>query len=166
MKVLGLFLYFHLSDEFKGSFLFNLSGDVLGLLDKNGAVEQISHFAGAIKSLLKNKVVVRPSLGVNYIDLSRVVSAIPTSSGQGEYKKGALIYKSIKGISVIKGGVAEKAGLKEGDIIISVEGMEINEKNNLTDIIQQFIAGDKISITYLRNDKESEVEVELGEIRQ
>ena len=38
-----------LGEKFKGAFLFNLSGDIIGLSDKNGAIEPISHFTGAIR---------------------------------------------------------------------------------------------------------------------
>ncbi len=152
-----------LGEKFKGSFLFNLSGDIIGLSDKNGAVEPIYHFTGAIKSLLKNKSVNRPGLGVNYIDLSKLVGAVSASAGQGEYREGALIHRNTGGISTVRGGAGELAGLKEGDIIISVEGIEINNENNLTDIIQRFTAGDKVGIVYLRGGKEREVEIKLGE---
>lgn len=147
-----------LGKEFAGSFLFNLSGDVIGLIDKNGAVWPISHFSSAIKSLFQDGVVKRPSLGVNYIDLSRLVSE------KNSYKNGALIYKSAKGIAVVKGGAADGSGLAAGDIIVSVDGQEINEGNNLTDVIQSFLAGDRINIVYLRDGEEKEVEVELGEV--
>lgn len=152
-----------LGKKFKGSFLFNLSGDIIGLSDKNGAVEPIYHFTGAIKSLLKNRNIKRPGLGVNYVDLSKLVGAIPKKSGQGEYGKGALIYKNAKGISVVRGSAGESAGLKDGDIIISVEGITIDDKNSLTNIIQQFMAGDKVNIVYLRGGKEREAEATLGE---
>ncbi len=152
-----------LGEKFKGSFLFNLSGDIIGLSDKNGAVEPIYHFTGAIKSLLKNKDIKRPGLGVNYIDLSKLVGAISAGVGQGERGKGALIYKNADGISAVKGGAGELAGLREGDIITSVEGVEIDNDNNLADVVQRFMVGDNAVIIYLRGGKEREVEVKLGE---
>lgn len=151
----------NLTPEFSSLILFNLSGDVVGLSLGKGIVEPIYHFTGAIQSLLKNKVVKRPSLGVNYVDLSSLVSAIPTSSGQASHEKGALIYRSSQGISVLKNSAAQIAGLKEGDIIISVDGREINQENNLTEVIQSFMSGDKVNITYLRDGKESQVELSL-----
>lgn len=152
-----------LGEKFKGSFLFNLSGDVIGLSDKNGEVEPIYHFTGAIKSLLKNKNIKRPGLGVNYVDLSKLVGAIPKSSGQGWRGTGALIYKNIKGVSVVRGSAGDLAGIKEGDIIISVEGTAIDGKNSLTDVIQRFVAGDNVDIVYSRGNKKTEMEVKLGE---
>ena len=143
----------------KEAVLFDLTGRIIGLLDSEGKVRPISHFQSAIKSLLKNRDVKRPSLGVNYLDLSLLAKE------NNKYKKGALIYKGASGISVIKNSPAGKAGLKEGDIIIQVDNTEINENNNLTSVIQGYSAGDKINIDYLRAGEKLEVGVELGEIK-
>jgi len=145
--------------EFRGSTLFNLAGEVVGLIDNQGRKVPINQLESAISSLLKNKEIKRASLGVNYIDLSRLLGE------EAEHDKGAIIYKNAKGIAVVKKSVASLAGLKEGDIIISVEAVKIDKNNNLTDVIQQFIAGDKVNIVYLRDGEEKEVEVELGEVK-
>lgn len=150
------------SKDFSGKFIFNLSGEVVGALDNSGKIKPISHLEGAISSLLKNKGISRPSLGVNYVDLSRLVSA-RAENNSGQYKNGALIHKNLAGISIIKGSAAAKAGLKEGDIIISIEGTTLDYSNNLTDAIQRFAAGSLVDIVYLRDGKEMEVSVELGE---
>ncbi|MBI4812440.1 serine protease [Candidatus Falkowbacteria bacterium] len=157
-----------LSKEFAGSVLFNLAGDIVGLSDKE-AVEPISHLDSAIKSLLGSGEVKRPTLGINYIDLSRLARITRTNSeaavGLRQNEKGAIIHQNVNGVAVIKGSPAYSAGLKEGDIILSVNNIEINEDNNLTDIIQGFQAGDKINVIYSRKGEEKEVEVELGEAR-
>ncbi len=153
-----------LSEKFSDSFLFNLSGDIVGLSDNRGEVEVITHFSGAINSLLKNKTIMRPSLGVNYIDLSKLVNAMPNTVDQDKFEQGALIYKNTNGISVVKYSSAEKAGLKDGDIIISIDGIEINKNNNLTNIVQRYIAGENINIVYLRDGEEKDVDIKLGEV--
>ncbi|MEA3463875.1 MAG: PDZ domain-containing protein [Patescibacteria group bacterium] len=151
--------------EFNGSVLFNLSGDVIGLINDQGEIKLIYCFTSAVKSLLKYEEVRRASLGVNYIDLSQLVKAGATDLLRNGYDKGAIIYQDNKGIAVVKNSAADLAGLKEGDIIISADNIEINKGNNLTDVIQQFIAGDKVRIIYWRNGEKGEVEVELGEVR-
>ena len=139
--------------------IFDLGGKIIGLADSQGKIRPISHFQAAIKSLLKDRGIKRPSLGVNYLDLSLLAKE------NNKYKKGALIYKGGSGVSVIKNSSAEIAGLKEGDIVIQVDNTEINENNNLTNVIQNYLAGDKINIDYLRGEERREVEVELGEIK-
>ena len=152
-------------EEFNGSVLFNLSGDVAGLINDQGEIKLIHYFTSAIKSLLRYEEVRRASLGVNYIDLSQLVKAGATDLPRNGYGKGAIIYQDDKGIAAVKGAAADLAGLKEGDIIISADNIEINKDNNLTDIIQQFMAGDKVRIIYWRDGEKGEVEVELGEIK-
>lgn len=139
-------------DEFIGSALFNLSGDIIGVVNGKNEIEPISHLQSAINSLLKNKEISRANLGVNYVNLSDLINY---------NNKGALIYKDSMGIAVVKKSSADLAGLKEGDIIISVDGIEINKDNDLINIIQWHGAGDKVNIIYLRDGERGEVEVEL-----
>ncbi|MDD5290825.1 MAG: PDZ domain-containing protein [Patescibacteria group bacterium] len=143
----------------KEAVLFDLTGRIIGFLDSEGEASPISHFQSAIKSLLKDRSIKRPSFGVNYLDLSLLAKE------NNKYKNGALIYKNASGVSLIKNGPAEKAGLKEGDIIIQIDNTEINGNNNLANIIQSYSAGDKINVDYLRAGEKLEAQVELGEIK-
>lgn len=146
--------------EFKGAVIFNLAGDVLGLADGKGEIEPMAHLAVAATSLFKNKVISRPSLGLNYIDLTTLAAK---DSENNYWQKGAVIYRDAKNIAVKKGGPADKAGLKEGDIILSVDNIMLDKANDLADIIQSYAAGDKISLTIKRGGAEKEVEAVLGE---
>ncbi|MFH1523148.1 MAG: PDZ domain-containing protein [Patescibacteria group bacterium] len=147
-----------MSKEFKGASIFNLAGNVIGFVAEGGKIIPINHFKSAINSLLEFKVIKRLGLGINYIDLSTITME------DNQYKKGALIYKNTNGVDVVKNSPADVAGLKEGDIIISIDNIEINKNNDLTDILQNYLAGDKVNIIYLRENKEVEVEIELGEV--
>lgn len=161
-----IFLVDEPSEKFNGSFLFNLAGEVAGLIDNQGKIIPASQFAAAIKSLLKFKEIKRVSLGVNYVDLSELVKLSALNSVQeSEQGKGAVIYKNKQGVAIVKGGAADKAGLKEGDIITTVDNIEINKDNKLNDVIGQYIAGDKIIIAYSRDGVKKEVEVALGELK-
>ncbi len=161
-----IFLVDKPSEKFNGSFLFNLAGEVAGFIDSQGKIMPASQFAAAIKGLLKNKEVRRASLGVNYVDLSGLVKApVLNSVQEGEYDKGAVICKNKQGAAIVKGGAADKAGLKEGDIITAIDNIEINKDNKLNDAIGQYIAGDKVIIAYSRDGDKKEVEVVLGELK-
>ena len=155
----------NIPEEFKKSVLFNLAGDVIGLIDSKGEIEPIYHFTSAIESLFKHKEIRRAGLGVNYINLSDLVKISTDGLPQNGDDKGAIIYKDNKGIAVVKGSPADSAGLTEGDIIISIGNIEINKDNDLNEVIQSYLAGDKIDIVYLRNGKREEVEVVLGEAK-
>ncbi len=146
--------------KFRGAAVFNLAGDVLGLADGKGEIEPMAHLASAVNSLFKNKVIKRPSLGINYIDLAQLAAA---DAADNNWQKGAIIFKDQKGVAVKKNSPASQAGLKEGDIIISVDNVNLDNVNNLAEIIQNHAAGDKINLVILRAGNETEVEVTLGE---
>ncbi|MDE3236916.1 MAG: PDZ domain-containing protein [Bacteroidota bacterium] len=57
--------------------------------------------------------------------------------------------------AVTTGSAAEKAGLQKGDIITKINDTKIDNNNELTNIISKQEPGDKITVTYLRNNKET-----------
>jgi serine protease Do len=57
---------------------------------------------------------------------------------------------------------AEKAGLKEDDIITKVDDKKIDDPDDLTKVIRGHKAGDKVTITYLRDKKEQKTTAELS----
>ncbi len=63
--------------------------------------------------------------------------------------------------AVTENGSAIKAGLKEGDIILAVNGKNINSNSELLEAIGQYHPGDKVMINILRDDKPMDVEVLL-----
>lgn len=64
--------------------------------------------------------------------------------------------------SITKESAAEKAGLKKGDIITKIDSRKIETADDVTDAIRAHKPGDKVGITYLRDDKEQKVTAELG----
>lgn len=70
----------------------------------------------------------------------------------------------IKGVyigAVIENGSAANAGLKEGDIILSVNGRNINSNSELLESIGQYRPSDKVLISIDRNSKLMEINVVL-----
>jgi serine protease Do len=63
---------------------------------------------------------------------------------------------------VTDNSAAEKAGLKEGDIITKVNETKIERPDDLTKIVRKHKPDDKISITYYRDGKRNQTEVTLG----
>ncbi|HVZ56677.1 MAG TPA: PDZ domain-containing protein [Chitinophagaceae bacterium] len=62
---------------------------------------------------------------------------------------------------VTQESAAEKAGLKVGDIITKVDNTQIASPDDLTKAIRDHKPGDKVSITYLRDNKEQQASAEL-----
>lgn len=64
--------------------------------------------------------------------------------------------------SVNHGGPAYSAGIKVGDIILSVNGYEINKMTELRKIIYENGPGNRLKLRMIRDGKELEIEVLLG----
>ena len=66
----------------------------------------------------------------------------------------ALGMKDAKGVlvqSTVKGGAGEAAGLKEGDVILSVDGKEVNAGNELQSYIATHHPGDRVMLKVFRD---------------
>lgn len=64
--------------------------------------------------------------------------------------------------SVNKESAADKAGLKENDIITKVDDATISSPDDLSAAVKKHKPGDKVSINYLRNKKEQKTTAELS----
>ncbi len=148
-----------------GGPLLNLNGEVIGI---NTAIAQDSQgigFAipinaakGLIKSVLSSHVIKKSYLGVRYLTITPQVA----DSFGLPVKKGAYIYDdATKG--VIPGSPADKAGLRDKDIITKVNNQAVDENNGLALLLAPFVPGDNVSLTILRDDSSKTIEVTLGE---
>jgi M6 family metalloprotease-like protein len=63
--------------------------------------------------------------------------------------------------SVTSGGAAEKAGLKEGDILMKVDDKTITESTSLRSILSEKKPGDVVKLLFTRKGKEQEVRATL-----
>jgi S1-C subfamily serine protease len=156
---------------YRGAPLANSKGEVIALSIAQGETSRnmflpLSFLNNKIISiLLKESEIQRSYLGVNYIDLSKALN-VPEALAQ-KMNKGALIFsnkdESIQAVAAKS--PAEKAGLKENDIILSINDTEINQTNNLTETIQDYSVGENITLKILRKGKEQEVKVTLSKVR-
>jgi serine protease Do len=62
---------------------------------------------------------------------------------------------------ITKESAAEKAGLKEGDVISKIDDKKMEDPDDLSKIIRDHKPGDKVTVTYFRDKKEQKVTVEL-----
>ena len=106
------------------------------------------------QDLLENGYVTgRPYMGITYL----AVTDAQTAQQLGVNAYGIYV------ADVVKGGPADKAGLKVGDRIVSIDGTEVAQKTDLGTIIQQHSAGDTLSITVARGGQMQTVSLTLGE---
>ncbi|MBX5477760.1 MAG: PDZ domain-containing protein [Pyrinomonas methylaliphatogenes] len=73
--------------------------------------------------------------------------------------------RGVRVTEVIKGSPADKAGLREGDVILRYDGEVVTNTRKLTRLIQESPAEHQARLTILREGKEQEIVVTLGERR-
>jgi S1-C subfamily serine protease len=77
---------------------------------------------------------------------------------------GALVVRETLGEPpVVKGSAADKAGIKEFDIILKCQGEKITLKNPLANILQKRKISEEITLKILREGKEMTLKTKLGE---
>ncbi|MFA5076251.1 MAG: PDZ domain-containing protein [Patescibacteria group bacterium] len=144
-----------LADAPIGSPVIDDQGQVIGLVvswEKAKVILPLNNFAVLINQVLKDQQVQRIYLGVNYLDLSHLVLAADAAKEVRQLGRGALLYsnKSLNILGVRPKSPAESAGLLVGDVILKVEGEEINESQSLAQLIQGYKVGDEVSLTVWR----------------
>jgi len=70
--------------------------------------------------------------------------------------------KGAKITSISKNTAAEKAGLKEDDVITRVDETKIEDHDDLSKAVRKHKPDEKVAITYLRDGKESKTTATLG----
>lgn len=73
-------------------------------------------------------------------------------------------FSDIRGVyinDVVKGGAADKAGIKKGDVLISIENIPVNSKSEMSEILGQHSPGDKVTALVQRSGKEVTLPVTL-----
>jgi S1-C subfamily serine protease len=102
----------------------------------------------------------RPYLGIQFVSITRQLADEENLSVQA----GALVRGSDQNGSpgVQPGTPAADAGIKDGDIILSVEGKIIDDGHPLDATLTQFSPGDAVSVEILRDGQHITLEVTLG----
>lgn len=148
-----------------GGPLVNLSGEVIGMntavaTDAQGIgfAIPINDVKGMVKTLLVSGKVEKPYIGVRYISITPDVA----SEYDLSVKNGAYIVSGSGQGAIVSGSPADKAGLKEKDIITKVDGTSVDSTHPFASLVAQHSVGDKVTLTYLRDGKEATVTVTLA----
>ncbi|MFC1612754.1 S1C family serine protease [Patescibacteria group bacterium] len=151
-----------------GGPLSNLSGQVIGI---NTAVNMSGQLIGfaipinqakrIIESVKKYGKIIRPFLGVRYILLNKQIA----KENNLDVDYGALIIRGMSqtDLAVIPGSPADKADLKENDIIIEINGQKIDSDHSLAKELSNYNPKDEIELKVLHKGNEKMVKVILDE---
>lgn len=148
-----------------GGALVNADGEVIGINSAKLAASGVEGMGFAIpsntvqsivKEIMEKGYVAHPYLGITVFD--------PETAARFGYSldidKGVYIFK------LVLGGPSDKAGLQRGDIILKVDGEEVNSVSELRAKVAAHKVGDTVTLTIDRNDRERTVDVTLQEMPQ
>lgn len=143
-----------------GGPLVNAGGQLIGI---NTAVTQganglgfaipISAAKGVIKQLGQDdQQIQRVMLGVRYVAINPAIAKEKKLSD----KQGALIAGGI-----IKGSSADKAGLKEGDIILKINGLEVGKAGGFNTLLSEYAVGEEVELLIKRDGEQITAKTKL-----
>jgi serine protease Do len=144
-----------------GGALVDINGAVIGI---NAAIQTTNGFyqgygfaipiniAKSVASeLIKTGKIERGYIGVSIKDVDT-----KEAKGLGLDKAKGVIVEN-----VIKGGAGEEAGVKSGDVILSVDGKEVNAANQLQTVIGSHKPGEQVTLSIFRDGKTISLPVKL-----
>ncbi len=149
-----------------GGPLLSLDGKVIGMntaivasAQNIGFAMPINKIRNTIEQAIKTGKITVPYIGVYYVQLDK---------NEAEERKldvdyGALVVSSEGAKAIIKDSPAEKAGLKEGDIILSVNKVKITSKTPLATVVRNYKPGDTIGLEIKRGQEILNINITLGE---
>tara|TARA_A100001391_G_scaffold166160_1_gene126178 strand:- start:1655 stop:3220 length:1566 start_codon:yes stop_codon:yes gene_type:complete len=146
-----------------GGPMFDMRGNVIGInsqiLSPSGGNVGIGfaipseQAAPIVATLRQGQSVKRGYLGVQISPLGEdLADSLGLAKNRGEF---------VQGVEPGKG--ADKAGIKAGDVIVSVNGQEVNPDQNLSSIVANQPIGSKVPIVLMRNGQRQTVTAVVGE---
>jgi 2-alkenal reductase len=149
-----------------GGPLVNLAGDVIGVNTlivrntNNGDVAEglgfaipISTAQAVAQQIIQKGYFARPYLGISFQPINPDIAARYNLPAQW----GAYV------TAVQSGSPGAQAGLQENDIIVKIGDITIDEAHSYVNSLFNYKAGDTISLTVMREGKETQLQVTLGE---
>jgi serine protease Do len=151
-----------------GGPLLNIRGEVIGIntaiASRSGGYQgvgfalPVNMAADVYNSIIKTGRMTRGSIGISFT---------PSDSERAR----ALLksYNAAEGVfveSVAPGGPSEKAGIKEGDVIVAINGKPVHNGNTLVGTVTTTPVGKPLDITVLRGGKRENFKVVVGDLAQ
>jgi serine protease Do len=114
-----------------------------------------------LSDILKHGRIIKPYIGLMYTMLSKEAKekyGLPVDHG-------ALVMRDHlpHSVAVVEGSPAAKAGVKENDIIVAINGKELKDDMDLSDVLQSYQVGDEVELSVLRDKKQQPMKLKLEE---
>jgi len=150
-----------------GGPLINMEGKVIGIntamiagAQNIGFAIPINYAKKDLEEVKKYGKILMPFLGVKYVLISKDMA----ETNKLPVNDGAIVVREALGEPpVVKGSAADRAGVKEWDIILECNGEKITAKNPLANILQKCKIGEPTSLVVLRDGKKINLTAKLEE---
>ena len=114
-----------------------------------------------LEDIMKYGRIIKPYLGLLYVMLNKKLQktySLPIDHG-------ALVVRDHdpKSIAIVPDSPADKAGIKENDIVVELDGEILDEHTDLSDMLQKFGVGDTIQMTVLRKEERLKLKAKIEE---
>ncbi|WP_338769533.1 Do family serine endopeptidase [Massilia sp. METH4] len=130
------------------SAIYSQTGGSVGI----GFAIPVSTAKTVMESIIKSGHVVRGWIGV---ESQEITPELAESFGL-QRESGAII------AGVVRNGPADKAGMKPGDILLSVDGKPVRDTNEMLNLIAQLQPGGKATMRVLRKNREADLAITVG----
>ena len=130
------------------SAIYSQTGGSVGI----GFAIPVSTAKMVLDSIVKHGQVVRGWIGIESQDIT---PELAESFGLGR-SSGAII------AGVVRGGPADRAGMRPGDILVAVGGKNVGNTSEMLNLIAQLEPGEKTPLRILRKNRESTLDVTVG----
>lgn len=128
--------------------IYSRTGGNLGI----GFAIPMSTAKTVMEAIISHGQVVRGWIGVEPQDIT---PELAESFGLGK-KTGAII------AGVLKGGPADRAGMRPGDILVSIDDKPVADTTEMLNVIAQLTPGQQIAMTVLRKAQETKLNITVG----
>ena len=145
-----------------GGPLFDSSGRVIGINSSIASNSSSSDKAGSIGLGFAIPVDLVTSVAEQIIQTGTVehaVLGVSVTTGQTQVDGSTVAGAEVAEVS--RGGAAEAAGLRKGDVILAVNGESVSSSKQLTGYIRRYKSGDSVEITYVREGVKYDVTTTL-----
>src|SRR6185295_2462262 len=149
-----------------GGPLLNIRGEVIGIntaiATQSGGYQgvgfalPINTAAQVYNDIIKNGKVTRGSIGISFVQ-SNTDQARANLRVAGAKDGGVFVSE------VAPGGPSEKAGMKDGDVIVAINGKPIREGSQLIGMVTATPIGSPLNITVEREGKRENLKVVVGD---
>ena len=115
-----------------------------------------------VDRLEKGETISRPYLGIQTLDAASYNSNKFYYQRNYHFNIDSSIEEGVIVASVEKGSVAEKAGLKEGDVIFQIDGTDTSDSSHFRYLLYKYKVGDIITVKFYRGKDVKELKIVLS----